>query len=391
MSRKITFVFDGLQFGGIERVGVEYIKLLKERGYDIGVINLKPRLVEMEKELPCGVPVTHINYPRWITPQKYSKFKRKLGAPGRFVFALFFLFFSLFDNMYSIFYRKKLKPTDIAISFSGHYNDLTFVTKSFGSNVKKIAWLHSDQYSYDEMSSGFFDLYKKIKNLVCVSNWNDDKVIAFNKANSINKIKLYNPVNLDDRQIDSNKVAALKEKYGDFIIMVGRLAKDKDQATLIKALGVLRLEYNLDKYLLLVGDGTERERLERLASSLNLSDRVIFTGSVYDVQNYYLSSFLYAHSSPAEGFGLVFVEAMFYGVPVVSTDCIPGSREILGDDEYGLISKVGDERELAENIWRIYSNSSLRTEFVTKGRERIKEFLPSTIITRLEGYMESLK
>lgn len=46
---KITFVFDGLQYGGIERVGIEYIKLLKSRGYEVQVINLNPRLCSIEK------------------------------------------------------------------------------------------------------------------------------------------------------------------------------------------------------------------------------------------------------------------------------------------------------------------------------------------------------
>ena len=46
----ITFVFDGLQFGGIERVGVEYIKLLSDRNYAITVVNLRPCLNAMEKE-----------------------------------------------------------------------------------------------------------------------------------------------------------------------------------------------------------------------------------------------------------------------------------------------------------------------------------------------------
>ena len=49
---KITFVFDGLQFGGIERVGVEYIKLLSGRNYAITVVNLRPDLNTMEKEIP---------------------------------------------------------------------------------------------------------------------------------------------------------------------------------------------------------------------------------------------------------------------------------------------------------------------------------------------------
>ena len=71
----VTFVFDGLQFGGIERVGVEYIKLLYRNGYGVNIVNLKPKLNAMEKELPKDIKIFHIPYPRAITSQRYSKLK----------------------------------------------------------------------------------------------------------------------------------------------------------------------------------------------------------------------------------------------------------------------------------------------------------------------------
>ena len=58
---KIAMVFDGLQFGGIERVGVEYIKLLSGRNYEITVVNLRPNLNAMEKEIPVDVRILQIS------------------------------------------------------------------------------------------------------------------------------------------------------------------------------------------------------------------------------------------------------------------------------------------------------------------------------------------
>ena len=63
--------------------------------------------------------------------------------------------------------------TEIAIAFSGHYNDLTFVSENFKAS-KKIAWLHGDETSYNDLSPGYFVLYQKIKNLICLSEKNDD-------------------------------------------------------------------------------------------------------------------------------------------------------------------------------------------------------------------------
>lgn len=74
---------------------------------------------------------------------------------------------------------------------------------------------------------------------------------------------IYNPINLRDRIIDKELVINLKQAYGDYILMVGRMAKDKDQATLIRSLYHLKEKYNLKKKLVLVGDGAEREVLEK--------------------------------------------------------------------------------------------------------------------------------
>ncbi len=388
--KNITFVFDGLQFGGIERVGVEYIKLLSERGYIINVINLVPSLKDLEKEIPEACPVIHISYPRWITPQKYSKIKKR-GFWGKLVFFPFFLFFSFITFFYSLIYKHNLPSTDIVIAFSGHWNDLTFVVKSYSKKTKKIAWLHGNQYSYYQCSPGFYSLHKAIKNLVCLSDYNDDKVLSFNAKNDINKKKIYNPLNFFHRSINNDFVDELKKKYGDYLLMVGRLAKDKDQATLIKAVKVLKEKYNLNKYLLLVGDGSERENLEKLARDLYLVDNVIFIGSRYDVQNFYKGAYIYVHSSPAEGLPTVLLEAMFYGLPIVSTDSIPGVREILKQNEYGIITRVGDENDLAEAIAAVYNDKELRVGLVFKGTERVKDFFPQSVIAQFEDYIGELK
>ena len=80
---------------------------------------------------------------------------------------------------------------EIAIAFSGHYNDLTFVSENF-KDAKKIAWLHGDETSYNDIAPGYFALYQKIKNLVCLSEKNDDRSEEFNKKNEINKAMIYN-------------------------------------------------------------------------------------------------------------------------------------------------------------------------------------------------------
>lgn len=385
---KITFVFDGFQFGGIERVGVEYIKLLSSRNYTVTVVNLRPSLNAMEKELPADVDVWHISFPRSLAPQRYSKLAR-IPIGGTITFYICAILVNALQKIYKIKYQKDVPDAEVAIAFSGHYNDLTFVSENF-KTAKKIAWLHGDETSYNDIAPGYFALYRKIKNLVCLSEKNDDRSKEFNKKNEINKALIYNPINLDGRIIEERLVETLKQNYGDFILMVGRLAKDKDQATLIRAVAYLKEKYNIEKKLVLVGDGPEREALENLVKEKQLEKQVFFAGAHYDVQNYYTAATIYAHSSPAEGLPTVLLEAMYYGLPIVSTNSEPGVREILRED-CGLITPVGDSEALADSIYKLYTDKTLIERLELNCQERIKQFTPECVIMQFENYIKTLK
>lgn len=385
---KITFVFDGLQFGGIERVGVEYIKLLSDRNYAITVVNLRPDLNAMEKEIPADVRILHIPFSRNLAPQRYSRLMRVLPC-GSIAFYACAIPVNTFQKLYKIKYQKDVPNAEVVIAFSGHYNDLTFVSENF-KTAKKIAWLHGDETSYNNLAPGYFALYRKIKNLICLSEKNDDRIKEFNKKNGINKALIYNPINLDGRKIDEKMVEILKQNHGNFVLMVGRMEKDKDQATLIRALSYLKEKYNFDKKLVLVGDGPERVSLENLVKEKQLEKQVFFAGAHYDVQNYYTAATVYAHSSPAEGLPTVLLEAMYYGLPIASTNSEPGVREILRED-CGLITPVGDAEALADSIYKLYTDKKLVEELRLNCQERIKQFMPEHVIMQFERYLKILK
>ena len=293
------------------------------------------------------------------------------------------------QKIYKIKYKKNVPNAEIAIAFSGHYNDLTFVSENF-KDAKKIAWLHGNEISYNDIAPGYFALYKKIKNLVCLSEKNDDKSEEFNEKNEINKALIYNPINLEGRKIDEKLVESLKQRYGDFILMVGRMAKDKDQATLIRALSYLKEKYSLKKNLVLVGDGSERESLEKLVQEKQLEKQVFFAGAHYDVQNYYMAASVYAHSSPAEGLPTVLLEAMYYGLPIASTNSEPGVYEILREN-CGLITPVGNAEALADSIYKLYTDKPLVEELKMNCQDRIKQFMPEHVIMQFENYIKTLK
>ena len=108
------------------------------------------------------------------------------------------------------------------------------------------------------------------------------------------------------------------------------------------------------------------------------------------MQNYYSAAYVYVHSSPMEGLPTVLHEAMVYGVPIAATDSIPGVREILGNNECGLISPIGDWKQLSYNIQRLYEEQELRKTLIERGNQRIKDFAPEIAAEKLEIFINEI-
>ena len=113
---KIAFVFDGLQFGGIERVGIEYIKLLSSRNYEITVVNLRPDLNAMEKEIPADARIIHIPFSRNLAPQRYSKLVR-VHPMGVIAFYICAIPVNVLQKIYKIKYKKMCQMWKLQLLF----------------------------------------------------------------------------------------------------------------------------------------------------------------------------------------------------------------------------------------------------------------------------------
>ncbi len=127
---------------------------------------------------------------------------------------------------------------------------------------------------------------------------------------------------------------------------VGRLHPDKDQSTLLKAFAKIFKQSPYYK-LMIVGTGRLEHSLKNQAKALGLQDAVIFTGKVPDVSKYFKAFDCFVLSSDREPFGMVLLEAMVAGVPVISSDC-GGAPEVIG--ETGLLFSQGDVEQLAKHM-----------------------------------------
>ena len=165
---------------------------------------------------------------------------------------------------------------------------------------------------------------------------------------------------------------------GPVFVNVARHARQKNLTLLLRAFSRY-LAHGGSGTLVLVGVGPQTENLRRLASELRINGHVIFRGHLENPFPQMAAASAFVLSSEEEGFGLVLVEAMALGVPVISTDCPGGPREILRDGDAGLLIPPNDEPALAEAMRQIAADPALRFRLVRAGYARARDFSPPAV------------
>ncbi|MDE5108024.1 MAG: glycosyltransferase, partial [Trichodesmium sp. St17_bin3_1_1] len=137
------------------------------------------------------------------------------------------------------------------------------------------------------------------------------------------------------------------------VLGAGRLVRQKDFATLIRAFALVKKEQKVR--LVILGEGQLKNQLLTLVGQLNLENDVVILDFVENPYAYMAKSAVFVLSSGWEGFGNVVAEALAAGAPVVSTNCPSGPAEILDNGKYGELVAVGNSQGMAEAILRVLS------------------------------------
>ncbi len=182
-----------------------------------------------------------------------------------------------------------------------------------------------------------------------------------------------------------------KEKL-PVICFIGRLVQTKKADVLINAISILKKDFPGIKCKI-IGQGKEKQKLERLANSLGLKDNVEFLGFVKDskeVKKILKSSTIFCLPSVAEGFGIVILEAMASGTPYVCSD-IEVLREITENGKGGLIFRKNDSNDLAKKMATLLSDRKNYGNKVKEGKELVKKYLWKNLSLVVENlYKEAI-
>lgn len=213
-------------------------------------------------------------------------------------------------------------------------------------------------------------LHRRLKHLLLMklAYFRADSVIA-NSSDTLEDIVSYNVVGREKCEVIGNPVLAkgydrqiqekvdhkwFRDKELKVVISVGRLHYQKNYDFLLRAFFEAR-KTTPEMRLIILGEGELLADLKDLSKSLGIDEYVDFPGFVNNPMGYISKSSLFVLSSRWEGFGNVLVEAMVTGVPIVSSNCRGGPKEILQNGVYGVLVETNDAILFAKEIVRVAS------------------------------------
>ncbi|MBO5550111.1 MAG: glycosyltransferase family 4 protein [Prevotella sp.] len=271
----------------------------------------------------------------------------------------------------------RLRP-DITISLLRR--EINFLT-SIKDGSKKIGELHVNRANYRNYNTEKVGLVKRL-----FARWWSysllqklrklDQLVVLTEKDRVAWTELDNVVAIPDPlPFVPSSVSQLDKKR---VVAIARYSHEKGIDLLLKAWAIAEKKVE-DWQLEIFGDG-DKTSFEQLIDTLGIDrTRCWLNGRTDDVEQEYLNSSLFVLSSRFEGFGMVIVEAMACGLPVVAFDCPWGPRSIISDGEDGLLVENGNVEALADALSRLIGDEVLRQSMAEKAIVNVKRFEIETI------------
>lgn len=378
---KIAYYLPSLQApGGIERIITFKANYMAEhfKGYEIIIITseqmgkpphfpLSPKVKHVDLGVPFDLPYTQSRISKLLKyPFRYYRFKR------RFSQAL-----------------EQLKP-DITISTLRR--ELNFIHKLKDGSVK-IGEFHVSRYAYGaegwKASFPIIDTIKKRWAINMIVNMSKlAKVVVLTHEGACEWPELWNI------QVIPNPISTPTENretdiLAHRVIAAGRYTTQKGFDLLIAAWKIVASKHP-DWQLTIYGEGSLKDQLQKMIDDQKLNDTCKLHPTVSNIADKYCESSIFVLSSRYEGFGLVLVEAMSYGVPCVSFACPHGPKDIINDEIDGLLVDREDIASLADEINFLIENEDTRIWMGKNAKESAKCFLPENVMPQWKQLFESL-
>lgn len=340
---RVLQVINTLQAGGAETLLCGLVRELRQIGVDSDVFALQQTGVPLESEMEGNAPTRYAGKGSAYSPACVRSLARQLAAGD-------------YDVIHAHLFPTQFW-TPLAARMAGVRTPLV-TTEHSTSNRRRKGWGRP-------LDAG---MYRSYRSIACISEAVREALEQWAPGVRGKTVVVPNGIDIDriQRAVAADRHDVVGQNDVPVILSVGRFEAAKDHATLLRALPLVP-----EAHAVLVGDGSQRQEMERLADALGLSERVHFLGRRDDVPELIGMSDVFVQSSHWEGFGLAAVEAMAGAVPVIASR-VPGLADIV--EGAGLTFQPGDHQELASCLNSLLSDESARAELGQKGLHRAAGF-----------------
>ena len=268
---------------------------------------------------------------------------------------------------------KSIFNGDILMLGNINLTPIALLTKLFNKKIKVILFVHGDDVWNDaryRKKKIYDELCLKSVDCIASVSWFTARTMAREFSQPLSKFRLMPNA--------TDVLAPPRDRFpiGKRILVVSRLDKhdgEKNIDKLIQSM-IYVLKYDAEIILEIVGDGVLRSGLESLAAQIGVERSVRFLGRLADedLKNAYARASVFAMPSSKEGFGIVYLEAWQFGVPIICSK-FGASCEIVSDGEDGFVVDPSNVKELADKIILLIGDQDLAKRFGESGRKKVHE------------------
>jgi glycosyltransferase involved in cell wall biosynthesis len=367
----IVFVNSTMSLGGGVKVIFTWANSLCKKGYNVELISNTSDPVIYERESNISLKILKVSKNiKWFSVSSVIK-----------------IFWIL----------RRERPTTIIFS-KGQYITPLFFLKMFHlipKNIRLIYYVHGGSGNFKILYNNhrLYMLFKTFEKIICLY---DDYAVTKPKKHSTGLRGFLNRIFTDQVDLEkcnyvpnpimrkTVKITPLNVKR---VVSAGRLVSLKQFDVLIRIFAGLSNKYP-DWYLEIYGDGPERPVLQALIEELHIGDKVFLKGVVSDLQYKLGEGGIFASTSRHEGFGMVSLEAMSVGLPIISYST-KGARYLMVEGLTDFIIPQGDTELYRANLEALIKNVSLRESMSEASIKRAEQFNIEKLLPLFEQIIET--
>lgn len=361
MKKNLIFFLPNFNYGGAGKSITTICKYLDKKKYNINVISLGKNSYKKTLKKYCKNIYELKSKKTFLSFFEIKKILKKYNKNN-----LLFISNINYANILSLFFLKVLSSYKVVIvertpleELDYYYSNLDFIKKY----LMKIL---------------IFFIYRKA-----------DLTIGNSKKTSLDLNKLTKKKGEFIYPILEKKLTKnlIKKKSKIFnILSIGRLSKEKRFEDIIKSIGLINKKFF---YLILLGDGNDRERLSEYIKRFKINGKLIPYSNKLE-KEYLKKADLFISSSDFEGFPNAVVQAINYGVPVLSTKSHGGINEILINGKGGFFYRKRDIKDLSKKIVFIKNNYQYSIKKTKYAKKNLNIFLVKKIIYKFEKLIDKI-